>query len=154
MPFDTVDHAILLEVLEHGVTGIALKWYCSYVDERTQTFQVCSQLSATFVVHCSVPQSLVLRALKFVAHTEDLPAVIQRFVIDHHLYADDTHLSDEPPITSIAASISNMKRCIDAIHAWCSAKRLQLNPSKSEIIWFGTRAMLKRLENTNLSLHV
>ena len=39
-------------------------------------------------------------------------------------------------------------------NAWCSAKRLKLNPSNSEIIWFGTRAMLKRLENTNLSLHV
>ena len=87
-------------------------------------------------------------------YTEDLPAVIQRFVIDHHLYADDTQSSDEPPITSIAASISNMEHCVDAVHAWCSAKRLQLNPSKSEIIWIGTRATLKRLDDTNLSLHV
>ena len=47
-----------------------------------------------------------------------------------------------------------MEHCVDTIHAWCSAKRLQLNPSKSEMIWFGTRATLKRLENTNLSLHV
>ena len=56
--FDTVDHAILLEVLEKrfGVTGIVLKWYCSYVDGRSQTFQVGSQLSATFVVHYGVPQ--------------------------------------------------------------------------------------------------
>ena len=66
----------------------------------------------------------MLGALKFVAHTEDLPAVIQRFVMDHHLYADDTQLSDEPPITSIAAFISNMEHCADAVHAWCSAKRL------------------------------
>ena len=57
--FDTVDHTILLEVLEKrfGVTGIALKWYCSYVDGRTQTFQVGSKRSATFVVHCSVPHA-------------------------------------------------------------------------------------------------
>ena len=96
----------------------------------------------------------MLGSLKFVAYTEDLPAVIQRFVIDHHLYVDHTQLSDEPPITSIAASISNKEHCVDAVHAWCSAKRLQLNRSKSEIIWFGTRATLKRLENTNLSLHV
>ena len=43
---------------------IALKWYFSYVDERMQTFQVSSQLSAAFVVHCSVSQGTVLRALK------------------------------------------------------------------------------------------
>ena len=73
---------------------------------------------------------------------------------DHHLYADDTQQSDEPPITSIAASISNMEHCIDVVHVWCSAKRLQLNSSKSKIIWFGTRAALKRLENTNLNLYV
>ena len=47
-----------------------------------------------------------------------------------------------------------MQHCVVAVHAWCSAKRLQLNPSMSEIIWFGTRATLKRLENTNLNLHV
>ena len=119
-----------------------------------ETFQVGSQLSATFVVHCSVPRGSVLGALKFVAYTEYLPAVIQRFVIDHHLYDDDTQLSDDPPITSIAASISNMEHCVDAVHAWYFAKWLQLNPSKSEIIWFGTRATLNRLVNTNLSLHV
>ena len=90
--FDTIDHAILFDVIEKrfGVTGIALKWYCSYVDGRTQTFQVGSQLIATFVVRCSVPQGSVFEALKFVTYIEDLPTVIQRFAIDRHLYADDT----------------------------------------------------------------
>ena len=31
---------------------------------------------------------------------------------------------------------------------------VQLNLSKSEIIWFGTRATLKHLQNTDLHLHV
>ena len=121
---------------------------------RTQTFQVDSQLSATFVFHCSVPNGSVLGALKFVTYTEDLPVVIQRIAIDYHLYAGITQLFDEPPITSIAASISNIQHCVVAVHAWCSAKRLQLNPLKFEIIWFGTQATLKRRENTNLCLHV
>ena len=75
---------------------------------------------------------------------------MQCFAIDHHLYADDTKRSDEKPITSIAAYILNMEHCIDAVQTWCSAKRLHLNTSNSEIIWFGTRATIKRLENTNL----
>ena len=87
-------------------------------------FQVGSPLSDTFVVHCSVSQGSVLGALKFVTYMEDLPAVVQRFAIDHHLYADDTQLSDEPPMTSIVASILNMEHCVDAVHTWCSAKRL------------------------------
>ena len=44
--------------------------------------------------------------------------------------------------------------CVEAVHVWCSCKRLQLNPSKSEIIWFGTRATLKHLQNTDQRLHV
>ena len=127
--FDTVDHAILLDVLEKrfGIGGTVLKWYRSYLSNRMQTFQVGSQNSKTFVFYCSVPQSSVLGALKFVVYTEDLPAVIKRYVIEHHLYADDTQLLDDPPITCIAASISNMEHCIDAIHTWCSSKHLQKN---------------------------
>ena len=85
---------------------------------------------------------------------EDLPAVIERYAIEHHLYADDTRLSDDLPITSVAASISNMEHCIDAVYTWCSSKRLQLSPMKTEIIWFGTHASLKRLQHTDISLHV
>ena len=40
--FDTVDHAILRDVLEKcfGIGGIALKFYRSYISDRTQTIQV------------------------------------------------------------------------------------------------------------------
>ena len=77
--FNTIEHAILLDVLKtrFGIDGMALKWYCSYLSNRTQTFQVGTQNSKTFVVYCSLPQVSILEALKFVVYTEDLPAVIE-----------------------------------------------------------------------------
>ena len=145
--FDTVDHAIFIEVLakHFGVAEIALDWFHSYLDGRTKTFYVEAQQSATFVVHCSVLKCSVLGALKFICYMEDLPAVMAQHAIDHHLYADYTQVSDEPPINSVAASIVNIEKYVEAVHVWCSSRRLQLNPSKSEIIWFVTRAKLKHL---------
>ena len=36
--FDTVDHKILLHMLDHyGFRGVINKWFSSYLDGRTQT---------------------------------------------------------------------------------------------------------------------
>ena len=36
----------------------------------------------------------------------------------------------------------------------CSSRRLQLNPDKTELIWFGSVANLCRLQNANLNIHI
>ena len=53
--FDTVDHKILLDILKHrfGITGLVLKWYQSYLADRTQTFQVGSNRSIAFIIPSS-----------------------------------------------------------------------------------------------------
>ena len=89
-------HKILLTILEQrfGIAGLVLRWYRSYLADRTQTFQVGSESSISFVIDCSVPQGSVLDLLKFVSYTEDLPAVIETHEVGHHLYADETQVSD------------------------------------------------------------
>ena len=62
--FDTVDHKILLDILEYRVTGLLLKWYQSCLPDRTQTFQVGLDRSIVFIIDCSVPQGSVLGPLK------------------------------------------------------------------------------------------
>ena len=63
-----------------------LKWYTSYLAERTQTFQVGTDKSETFVVNCSVPEGFVFEpSLKFIAYTEDLPSVIEEHNVDPYL---------------------------------------------------------------------
>ena len=55
--FDTVDNAILLDVLEKrfGIGGMALKRYRLYLSDRMQTFQVGSQNWRTFIVCHKAP---------------------------------------------------------------------------------------------------
>ena len=47
------------------VASMPMSWSC-YIYGWRETFQVSFQLSATFVIHCSIPQGAVLEALKFV----------------------------------------------------------------------------------------
>jgi len=50
--------------------------------------------------------------------------------------------------------IDRLQRCIVTIHEWCSSRRLQLNPLVTEVIWFGTKVSLKKMEYIELTLHV
>ena len=54
--FDTVDHKILLEKLEHyGIRGVALSCVKSYLSNREQFVDLNGQCSSFFKVECGVP---------------------------------------------------------------------------------------------------
>ena len=92
--FDTVDHAILLEVLTERfvVENLELDWFRSYHTGRTQTFTTPSGNSSPIALTCSVPHGSVIGPKEFIMHTENIKETIDRFIMNHHLYADDSQL--------------------------------------------------------------
>ena len=80
--FDTVDHNLLLEVLEKcfGLEDTCLKWYATYLQPRA--FQVCiedcysEEKNLTF----SVPQGSLNDPFLYLAYA----STIQDFLINHH----------------------------------------------------------------------
>jgi Reverse transcriptase (RNA-dependent DNA polymerase) len=101
-----------------------------------------------------VPQGSVLGPVEFIAYTDELAGLINSFHLGHQPYADDTQLLKRSRIADIGSTIIQLQQCMEAIHTWCSSRRLQLNPSKTEVIWFGTKSTLKKIENKNLTLHI
>ena len=62
--FDTVDHVILLQKLEHyGIRGVALDWFKNYLTGRTQFVKYKTTNSNSLSIKCGIPQGSVLGPL-------------------------------------------------------------------------------------------
>ena len=77
--FDTIDHQKLLNLLNQsfGIRGVALKWFESYLKDRTQTVQIGSCTSTPVTLKYGVPQGSVLGPILFAMYTNPLGNIIR-----------------------------------------------------------------------------
>ena len=136
-----ITDGVLLDVLSSrfGVTDRVFEWFQSYLTGRTQVFCTGSDYSEVTLIACSVPQGSVAGPLLFIPYTEDLEDAISSFTFNHHMYTDDTQLFAHMSLEAVQCVRSVLERCILVIQDWCSSRRLQLNPDKTEVIWFGSK---------------
>ena len=139
--FDTVEHNTLLSVLHRrfGVWDPALSWVKSYLSDRTVNYLVNRVSSGPVAVNCSVPQGSVLGPIKFISYTLDISTVFHWHWVRYHLYADNKQAYTDVPVQDVCLAKRVLQDCISVVANWCSSRRLQLNASKTELIWFGSR---------------
>ena len=115
--FDTVDHGILLEVLSgrFSVENLELNWFRSCHTGRTQTFTTPSGSSAPVALTCSVPQGSAIGPKKFIMYTEDIKATIDRLIINHHLYTDDSQLLAHMKINAVMKHHRRLETCVKSL---------------------------------------
>ena len=90
--FDTVNHKILLERLQHdiGISGVPLQWFKSYLSNISQRIEIQGTLSRLFDLDCRVPQGSCLGPLLYVIYASKFFNVIERHLPDAYCYADDS----------------------------------------------------------------
>ena len=87
--FDTVDHKILLDKMHpYGIMWNILRWFRSYLTNRSQFVSYDGWQSAIHSIACSVPQCTILGPLLFIIYMNDICNVSELLFIV--LYADDT----------------------------------------------------------------
>ena len=146
--FDTVDHSKLLQILKHelGITGKAWEWFRSFLTGRCQRIKVGCEESYDIIIKFGVPQGSVLGPVLFNIYIRSLysTAHAQNFLI--HGYADDHQLykSFEAKEEHVIL-VNDVPKCFQEINKWMRAHYLQLNPGKTEILVFGSPAVLHEL---------
>jgi len=138
--FDTVCNSTLIKRLhtEFGVSGTALSWIQSYLQDRTQFVKLGQHRTPATIREVGVPQGSVLGPLLFAVYCSPVADVIAFHGVRCHQYADDTELHLAMRVDNTAAGLSILAACTTDVKQWYMQNKLQLNPDKSEALFMGT----------------
>ena len=130
--FDKVPHHKLISSLSSvGDSGALLKWFRSYLSNRSQTVVLNGQSSFPLPLKSSVPQGSILGPLLFIVYINllaDLDLSPGSSII---LYADDILLYRTVSSDNDSALLQHDA---DTISSWIHASGLAINPSKCSLL--------------------
>ena len=141
--FDKVDHKILLTKLNNiGIKGKLHSWLQSFLQNRTQSVLVNSEMSAPQKVLSGVPQGTVLGPILFLIMANDLSESCEHTTIS--CFADDTRVV---ATVKDQISVNNVQKDLDAISMWAIENNMTFNEQKFELLRYGRDKTL--INNTN-----
>ena len=133
--FDTIDHSILLQKLNHfGIRGIAHKWFSSYLKGRTQQVEISNVLSNSKKIELGVPQGSILGPLLFLVYINDFSNSVHAG--KSIMLADDTNVFFTSNCYKSLYETAN--KDLENINNWLVANKLTLNISKTKHVIFRT----------------
>ena len=118
----------------YGIRDKELKWFESYLNNRTQFTMVNNKKSEVINNNFGVPQAYILGALLFITYINDMPNILDKCEIV--MYADDTPIFAEND--NEQECIDNMAHDIEKLNNWLKMIKLKLNENKTkimDIIW-------------------
>lgn len=145
--FDTVEHSILLRNLESlGVRGSALRWFGTYLSDRSQSVCINSTSSCPTILSTGVPQGSVLGPLLFTVYLHGIGEIIKAHHLQYKLYADDIQVYATFDTADSATVSERFNLCVKELATWLAQRFLILNWSKTELIVLGTEARLRHFD--------
>jgi hypothetical protein len=113
---DSVSHPLLLARLhDTGVRGDALKWFSSYLENRSFSLKISATDSDIYSLSYGVPQGLVLGPILFCLYVSELGSIIDKHPVQHVMYADDLQLIVSASPSEVIPTVSRIENCIKNI---------------------------------------
>ena len=147
--FDTVDHNILCQKLEHyGLQGRELTWFKSYLSNRKQYCSINGAESELMDINIGVPQGSCLGPLLFLLYINDLPQAVKNSKVA--MYADDTSISYRSD--DIHKLQEAMNKDLTTVAEWLKGNKLSLNVAKTKAMVISTKQKERNLTRNNEEL--
>jgi hypothetical protein len=156
--FDTIVHKILLDRLNkrYGIKDTALKWFESYLSNRTQSVLVNNKESTKKELKYGVPQGSKLGPVLFNAYIAPLSQIAENNAVFDQKYADDEQLilSFKPDSQSDSKhAFTKMEKCIDEIRTFLQENKLCNNGDKTEFIVIGSKHNLHKVGINSITVN-
>ena len=146
--FDTVDHKKLLEILENeiGITGIALKWFESFIANRTQKVKIGETYSDVIELLYGVAQGSVLGPPLFKIYIRSLYRYVSPTDFEIEGFADDHQLYKQFLITRQRKALGeDINDCLQHLALWMNEYFLKLNQTKTKIMVIAPPSVQKQI---------
>lgn len=132
--FELVDRNILIKKLEwYRIKGAVLRWFKSYLENRTQRVKFNGMLSDPIAVKLGVSQGSVLGSLLFLLYINDLVKIICGNC-EIRLFADDQYTLIYVIGYSSQEINDSLNEQMGKIEEWLNINRLQLNVNKTKVM--------------------
>ena len=146
--FDTVDHEILLNVLEKnfGLKGTVLNWFNSYLDQRSCKVNIGEEYSSTRELAFSVPQGSCAGAQLFNLYCRTMQEVVNP-PLTLHGFANDHVVGNKfkpGEWNEEERCMCELEECAADLRVWMNENRLKMNSDKTEFVLFGSRPQLDK----------
>ena len=150
--FGTVDHDLLLQVLEKqfGVTGDVRKWYYNYLKPRKFRVNISEETSTIRQLDFSVPQGSIQGAFLFISYATTLDKIVTNLTLNG--CADDHSIRKEFKPSRLGKDeteiIKTMESSMLGVKDWIDSVCLKMNESRAEFIYFGSTNQLRKCNIT------
>lgn len=131
--FDKIWHGGLLQkLINYGISASMIRLINSFLTSRSFYSSKGGANSQCANLNSSLPQGSLLSPLLFILYTNDSPDVHDDAQLSS--YVDDTAAAAQ---AATAEEVSaKLNRALNALHQWLQKWRLEVNASKSQVIFF------------------
>ena len=120
-----------------GIRDLALSFFRSYLQDRTQVVTVNGIKSSPSLLTCGVPQGSVLGPILFILYAQPLSDIISYHSVSHHVCG--WHWTVQIGFSFRSFTLSRtIEACISDVKVWIVQNKLQLNDDKTEILLIGS----------------